>query len=161
MLGQQEPTNLQNKWQHWDEGPGVLRQQCKCTDAVHAQRVETSRWYQLYTANDDLRQRIDQRLHDLTGVDCAENPTPEIQAVDILPVINRLEVLLLLYRHRTAQVNGKLTDIDEGMLVRGMRVQGIHLCQCALHEVDHGQDIGRGEPGILHKCDVHLLEQGT
>lgn len=46
MLGQQEPTNLQDKWQHWDEGPGVLRQQCKRTDAVHAQRVETSRWYQ-------------------------------------------------------------------------------------------------------------------
>lgn len=64
---------------------------------------------------------------------------------------------LLLYRHCTAQVNGKLTDIDEGMLVRRMCVQGIHLCQRALHEVDHGQDIGRGESGILHKCDVHLL----
>lgn len=38
-----------------------------------------------------------------------------------------------------------------------MCVQGIHLCQCALHEVDHRQDIGRGESGILHKCDVHLL----
>lgn len=46
LLGQHEPTDLQDKWQHWDEGPGVLRQQRKCTDAVHAQRVETSRRYQ-------------------------------------------------------------------------------------------------------------------
>lgn len=48
----------------------------------------------LYTANDDLCQRIDQGLHDLAGVDCAENPTPEIEAVDVLPVVDRLEVLL-------------------------------------------------------------------
>lgn len=64
---------------------------------------------------------------------------------------------LLLYRHCTAQVDGKLADIDEGVLVRGVSVQGIHLCQRALHEVDHGQDVGRGESGILHKCNVHLL----
>lgn len=44
--------------------------------------------YLLYTANDDLCQRIDQGLHDLTGIDGAENTTPEIQAVDILPVIH-------------------------------------------------------------------------
>lgn len=50
--------------------------------------------YLLDTANDDLCQRIDQGLHDLAGVDCAENPTPEIEAVDVLPVIDRLEVLL-------------------------------------------------------------------
>lgn len=48
----------------------------------------------LYTANDDLCQRIDQGLHDLAGVDRAENPTPEIEAVDVLPVVDRLEVLL-------------------------------------------------------------------
>lgn len=63
--------------------------------------------YLLYTANDDLCQRIDQRLHDLTGIDCAENPTPEIQAVDILPVINRLEILLQKrekHRHKLENV---------------------------------------------------------
>ena len=56
-------------------------------------------------------------------------------------------------------MNGKLTDIDEGMLVRDVCVHSIHLCQCALHEVDHGQDIGRGESGILHKRNVHLLRR--
>lgn len=55
---------------------------------------ERDKNYLLYTANDDLGQRIDQGLHHLAGVDRAENPTPEIEAVDVLPVVDRLEVLL-------------------------------------------------------------------
>lgn len=53
---------------------------------------------------------------------------------------------LLLYGHCTAQVNGKLADVDEGMLVGGVCVQGIHLRQRSLHEVNHGQHIGGGKP---------------
>lgn len=64
---------------------------------------------------------------------------------------------LLLYGHSTAQVNGELPDIDEGMLVGDLGVQGVHLRQRPLHEVDHGQHVGRSKSRVLHKGDVHLL----
>lgn len=52
------------------------------------------RVYLLNAANDDLGQRVNQWLHDLAGVDGAEEPTPEVHAVDVLPIVNRLVVLL-------------------------------------------------------------------
>lgn len=50
--------------------------------------------YLLDAANDYLGQWVDQRLHDITGVDRAEEPTPEIQTMDVLPVVNGLVVFL-------------------------------------------------------------------
>lgn len=45
-------------------------------------------FYSLDAANNDLCQGVDEGLQDLTGVDGAENSTPEVQAVDVLPVID-------------------------------------------------------------------------
>ena len=56
-------------------------------------------------------------------------------------------------------MDGKLSDVDEGVLVRGLCVQGIHLCQSSLHEVDHGQRIGRRELTVLYVGNVHLLQR--
>lgn len=41
-------------------------------------------------AMDDLAERIDERLKDITGMQRAEDSTPQEQTVDKLPVIHRL-----------------------------------------------------------------------
>lgn len=41
-------------------------------------------------AMDDLAEGIDERLEDITGMQRAEDSTPEEQTVDKLPVIHRL-----------------------------------------------------------------------
>lgn len=41
-------------------------------------------------AMDDLAEGIDKWLQDVTGMECAEDSTPEEQTVDKLPVIHRL-----------------------------------------------------------------------
>lgn len=68
--------------------------QCLAVSDVSSTASREKKTHLLDTAYDDLCQRIDQWLHDLAGVDRAENSTPEIQAVHILPVIDGLEVLL-------------------------------------------------------------------
>lgn len=35
---------------------------------------------------------------------------------------------LFLHGHGVPEVDGHLSDVDEGVLVRGLCVQGIHLC---------------------------------
>lgn len=67
---------------------------------------------------------------------------------------------LLLYRHCAPQVDGQLADVHESMLVGDLGVQRIHLGQSPLHKVDHGKDVGRGESGVLHVGNVHLLKGG-
>lgn len=67
---------------------------------------------------------------------------------------------LLLHGHGVSEVNGQLSDIDEGVLVSDLRVQGVHLCQSSLHEVDHGQHVGRRELAVLYIRNVHLLQRG-
>lgn len=48
-------------------------------------------------AEDDLAQRIDEWFQHLTGVDGAQDSTPQVQTVHILPVIHWL--IRLLLRH--------------------------------------------------------------
>lgn len=52
-----------------------------------------------------------------------------------------------------------MSDVDERMLVGDLRVQGVHLCQSSLHEVDHGQRVRRRELAVLHIGNVHLLQR--
>ncbi len=58
--------------------------------------------YLLNGAKYDLAEWIDERLQYITGVQGAEDPTPEVQTVDILPVIHRL-VCFLQSTHRKSQ----------------------------------------------------------
>lgn len=64
---------------------------------------------------------------------------------------------LLLHGHGIPEVDGHLSDVDEAVLVRGLRVQRVHLRHGPLHEVDHGQRVGRRELAVLDVGDVHLL----
>lgn len=41
-------------------------------------------------ANNDLAERVNERLENITGVQAAEDPTPEEETVDKLPVVHRL-----------------------------------------------------------------------
>lgn len=66
---------------------------------------------------------------------------------------------LFLHGHGVPEVDGQLPDVDEGVLVRGLRVQGVHLRKGPLHEVDHGQRVGRGELTVLYIGNVHLLQR--
>lgn len=66
---------------------------------------------------------------------------------------------LLLHGHGVPEVDGQLADVDEGVLVGGLCVQGVHLCERPLHEVDHGQHVGRRELAVLHIGNVHLLQR--
>lgn len=65
---------------------------------------------------------------------------------------------LLLHGHGVPEVNSKLSDVDEGMLVCCLCVQGVHLCESSLHKVDHGQHIGGCEFTVLYISNVHLLK---
>lgn len=71
----------------------------------------------------------------------------------------RLTANLLLHGHGVPQVDGQLADVDEAVLVGGLCVQRVHLCQRPLHEVDHRQNGGRRELAVLHVRDVHLLRK--
>lgn len=64
---------------------------------------------------------------------------------------------LVLHGHGVPEVDGHLPDVDEAVLVRGLRVQRVHLRHGSLHEVDHGQRVGRRELAVLDVGDVHLL----
>ena len=66
---------------------------------------------------------------------------------------------LFLHGHGISEVDGQLSDVDEGVLVCVLCVQGVHLCQSSLHEVDHGQCIGRRELAVLYIGNVHLLQK--
>lgn len=50
--------------------------------------------YSLDGAKYDLAKRVDERLENVTGIQRAEDPTPQIQTVNKLPVIHRLMGLL-------------------------------------------------------------------
>lgn len=50
--------------------------------------------YSLDGAKYDLAERVDERLENVTGIQGAEDPTPQIQTVNKLPVIHRLIGLL-------------------------------------------------------------------
>lgn len=56
--------------------------------------------YSLNGANYDLAEWIDERLENITGVQRAEEPAPEVQTVDILPVINWLICFLQTHKSR-------------------------------------------------------------
>lgn len=56
-------------------------------------------------------------------------------------------------------MDGQLSDIDEGLLISGLGVQGIHLRKSSLHEVDHGEHVGRCELAVLYIGNVHLLQK--
>lgn len=70
----------------------------------------------------------------------------------------QLKTNLFLHSHGIPEVDGQLSDVDEGVLVSSLCIQGVHLCQSSLHEVDHGQHIGRCELTVLHVGNVHLLQ---
>ena len=50
--------------------------------------------YSLDGANYDLAEWIDERLEYITGMQGAEDATPQVQTVDILPVVHRLVCFL-------------------------------------------------------------------
>lgn len=66
---------------------------------------------------------------------------------------------LFAHSHGTAQVDGELADIEEGVLVGDAGIQGKQLSQCPLHEADEGQSAWRGELAVPHICDIHLLPE--
>lgn len=66
---------------------------------------------------------------------------------------------LFLHGHGVSEVNCELSDVDEGLLIGGLSVQGVHLCQSPLHEVNHGERVGRCELAVLHIRNVHLLQR--
>ena len=56
-------------------------------------------------------------------------------------------------------MNGQLPDIDEGILISNVIIQGKDFHIGALHEVDQGQGVGRRKLAIPHINHVQLLEQ--
>lgn len=61
--------------------------------------------YSLDGAYYDLAERIDERLEHVTGIQGAEDATPQVQTVDILPVIHRLVCFLKTQTHTHTTVN--------------------------------------------------------
>lgn len=125
---------------------------------MHAQWVETCSGYQLDATNDNLHKRVKQGLQGLAGAKDTQDTAPQVEAVDVLPVVHRLVCFLFPCVHGIAQVDGELADVEESMLVGNTEVQGKQLSQCSLHEADEGECTGRGELAIPHICDVHLLQ---
>lgn len=72
---------------------------------------------------------------------------------------SREQTNLFLHGHGVSEVNGQLTNVDKGVLIGDLRVQRVHFCQSSLHEVDHGEYIGRSELAVLHIGNVHLLQK--
>ena len=70
---------------------------------VEAQRVVLGRVDQPDAAHDHLRHRVDQVLKVRAGVRGAEELHPEVEGVDELPVVHRLDRLLLLQGDRVPQ----------------------------------------------------------
>lgn len=97
---------------------------------------------QLDAANYHLGEGIDQGLESFTRADSAESAAPEVEAVHELPVVHGLVGLLLACGHGITQMDGKLADIEEGVLIGNASVQGKQLDQGPLHEVDEGQGAG-------------------
>lgn len=64
---------------------------------------------------------------------------------------------LLACGHSIPQVDGKLSDVEEGVLIGDAGVQGKHFSQCPLHEAYEGEGTGGGELAVSHIHDVHLL----
>lgn len=64
---------------------------------------------------------------------------------------------LLACGHSISQVDCKLSDVEEGMLIGDAGVQGKQFSQCPLHEAYEGEGTGRGELAVSHIHDVHLL----
>ena len=57
-----------------------------------------------------------------------------------------------------SEVDGQLSNVDKGMLVRGGRVNGEQLYQAVLHELNLRQRLSTSELAVTHKCQVQFLE---
>lgn len=64
---------------------------------------------------------------------------------------------LLACGHGITQVDCKLADVEESMLIGDAGIQGKQFSQCPLHEAYEGQGTRRGELAVSHIHDVHLL----
>ena len=76
------------------------------------------------------------------GVGGGEELHPEVERVDELPVVHRLDRLLLLQRDGVAKRDAELPHVDKGVVVAGLGVEGEQLGEGAPHEIDEGPRAG-------------------
>ena len=84
--------------------------------------------------------------------------TPQLQAVHKLPVVDGQQgVLLVTAGDGVPQVDGKLPNIDECLVVGQAMVKAQKLNETATHEGNGLEGGGGGELGVLHVGQVHRL----
>ena len=79
---------------------------------------------------------------------------PHAEAVEVLPSVYLLERLLRLLRYGCSKVKGKLTDVNERVLVGGVDVEGVQFDQAVTHEHDRREG---GLVGELARLGIALV----
>ena len=111
-----------------------------------------------HSLNINLYKWIDERRHGVPAARMSNESPPQFQAVNKLPVVDGEQgVLLVAAGDGVPQVDGKLPDVDKGLVVGEAVVEAQELDEAAAHEGDGLEGGGGGELGVLHVGQVHRL----
>ena len=88
----------------------------------------------------------------------AEDLRPHAEAVDVLPVVDLAGGLGRRLDDRVAQVHGELPDVNEGVLVGGLRVEGAEVDDARGEEHEVLQRVAVHDAARARVREVHGLE---
>ena len=88
----------------------------------------------------------------------ANQSSPKLQAVHKLPVVDRQQgIFLVTASDGVSQMDRKLPDVDEGLVIGKAVVKTQQLYKAAPHKGDGLEGGGGGELGVLNVGQVHRL----
>ena len=97
---------------------GRLAEDVQGSDAVESKREKLDGRIELHDTESDLRQRIDERFERrVIGTRGGQHPTPQMERMDKLPVVDRLNGFLLVHCDGVMQMDGQLADVNESLLI--------------------------------------------